>query len=170
VKHLAIWVFGVVAGVLLGSCAIGIASVELGGRDAIIVGRDIGIFIIAVMTWISAVIGFAIWFGLAAGVGATTDAVIRSLRWVGKKSVDADEATARFLERFVVRPFAVGVGFTTTATTARRIVFDRLQHTLGATVSAARDALDHARDVVIGMRRRGNVVISTGVPVPPDEP
>ena len=142
-KQLVVWVFGAVAGTLLGSCVIGVAAVELGGRDAITIGRDLGIFVIALMTWISAVIGFAIWFGLAAGTGAATNAMVRGLRWVGKKAGDADEATARGLERFVVRPFAVGVGYATTGATARAMLVEAAARS--GSLITARLALDQGR-------------------------
>lgn len=168
-KQLVTWVFGAVAATLLGSCAIGIASVELGGRNAVIVGRDLGIFVIAFMTWIAALIGFAIWFGLAAGTGAATGAMVRGLRWVGKKSADADEATARILERFVVRPFAVGVGYSTAATAARTIAATRLQHAWLASNAAVRDAVDQVKRRGANLRPRGTAVIKTGVPAPADD-
>lgn len=167
-KQLVIWVFGAVAGTLLGSCVIGVASVELGGRDAVTIGRDLGIFVIALMTWISAVIGFAIWFGLAAGTGAATNALVRGLRRVGKKAGDADEATARGLERFVVRPFAVGAGYATTAASARRIASVQLDHARRAAANAVRDAMVQSRTALSALRPRGKVVVKTGVPAPTD--
>lgn len=169
-KQLVTWVLGAVIGTLLASCAIGVASVELGGRDAVIVGRDLGIFVIALMTWISAVIGFAIWFGLAAGTGAATGAMVRGLRWVGKKAGDADEAAARALERFVVRPLAAGVGYATTISTARAIAIGTLARARRSAADAFRDSVDQLRAVVEGVRPRGKVVVRTGVPTPPDEP
>lgn len=167
-KQLVIWVLGAVAGTLFGSCVIGVAAVELGGRDAVTVGRDLGIFVIALMTWIAAVIGFAIWFGLAAGTGAATGAMVRGLRWIGKKAADADEATARGLERFVVRPFAAGAGWATTAATARRIAAVKLDHARRAAVGVTRDAFDQSRSAIEALRPRGKVAIKTGVPAPPD--
>ena len=169
-KQLVVWVFGAVAGTLLGSCVIGVAAVELGGRDAVTIGRDLGIFVIALMTWISAVIGFAIWFGLAAGTGAATNAMVRGLRWVGKKAGDADEATARGLERFVVRPFAVGVGYATTGATARAIAAAKIDRARHSALGVARDAFAQTRSAVASLRPRGKVIIKTGVSAPPDLP
>ncbi len=169
-KQLVTWVLGAVAGTLLGSCAIGVATVELGGRDAVTVGRDLGIFVIALMTWISSVIGFAIWFGMAAGTGAATDSMVRGLRWIGKKAGDADEAASRGLERFVVRPLAAGVGFATTITAARAIAAGNVARARRTATGTIRDAVDQARTSVVGLRPRGRVVIRTGVPTPPDVP
>ena len=169
-KQLVVWVFGAVAGTLLGSCVIGVASVELGGRDAVTIGRDLGIFVIALMTWISAVIGFAIWFGLAAGTGAATNAMVRGLRWVGKKAGDADEATARGLERYVVRPFAIGVGYATTGATARALAAAKVGHLRAAAIGVARDAFGQTSSVIASLRPRGKVVIRTGVSAPHDLP
>lgn len=167
-KQLGTWVLGAVAGTLLGSCAIGVATVELGGRDVVTVGRDLGIFVIALMTCISSVIGFAIWFGMAAGTGAATDAMIRGLRWVGKKAGDADEAAARGLERFVVRPLAAGVGFATTITTASAIAGRNLARARRSATDTIRDAVDQTSAAVEALRPRGRVVIRTGIPTPPD--
>jgi hypothetical protein len=169
-KQLSIWVFGAVAGTLLGSCAIGVVSVEFGGRDAVTIGRDLAIFIIALMAWISALVGFAIWFGLAAGVGAATNPAVRGLRWVGTKSRALDEATARVLERFVIRPLALALGYAAVVSTARSEAGASVRRAGGFVADVARQVFSQTRTTVQTMRPRGKVVVTTGIPTPSDLP
>ncbi len=169
-RQLVIWVAGAVGGTFIASIAIGIAAVELGGRDAVIIGRDLGVFLIALMTWIAAVVGFAIWFGLAAGTGAATGPLVRALRRAGAKARDADEAISRGLERFVVRPLAIGAGAATTIAEAQRTARTRSGDAFRAAVRAVRDAFAELREHASSFRPTSKVNVRTGVPPPPDVP
>lgn len=167
-RQLLFWVGGSVIGTLLLSCTIGVAVTQFGGRDAVTVARDLGIFVIALMTWMSAVVGFAIWFGLAAGIGYGTGAMVRGLRWVAAKAAQADTAIADGLQRYVVRPTSKGAGTATAVKISLREWADLLERAR----SRARDQIQIARTLVRdGVRsatRRGTVVVETGVAVPED--
>lgn len=162
-KQLILWVGGGVVGTLLGSCAIGIAASEFGGREYVGAARDIGIFVIALMTWISALIGFVIWFSLAAGTGWLTGSGVRGMRWVAVKAERTEHAIGDYLRRFVVKPLARTMGFASEVASAGQHIAKRssdAKRTVVDTVSSARWYVDDAWRRVT---RRARIVIQTGV-------
>jgi len=163
VKQLVFWVVGGVVGTLIGSCAIGIATSEFGGREYVGAARDISIFIIALMTWISALIGFVIWFSLAAGTGWLTGSGVRGMRWIATKADRTEHATGDYLGRFVVKPIARTIGFASEVASVGHHVATRGRDAK----RTATETLSGARTYVGGnwrrMSRRARIVIQTGV-------
>ena len=162
-RQLALWVAGGVVGTLLGSCAIGIAASEFGGREYVGAARDIGIFVLGLMTWISALIGFVIWFSLAAGTGWLTGSGVRGMRWVAGKAVRTEHATSDYLGRFVVKPVARTMGFASEVASVAHHVADRSHDASRTVVETVSSARRYAGETWRRGTRRARIVIQTGV-------
>ncbi len=162
-KQLIVWVVVGVIGTLLGSCAIGIAASEFGGREYVGATRDIGIFIIALMTWISALIGFVIWFALATGTSWLTGSGVRAMRWIATKADRTEHATSDYLGRFVVKPLARTIGFGSEIAAVGHHASTRASNAKRNVVDGVSSARTYVRGQWHRVTRRTRVVIQTGV-------
>ncbi|MSQ43562.1 MAG: hypothetical protein EXR45_05065 [Chloroflexi bacterium] len=162
-KQLIFWVVGGVVGTLLGSCTIGIAASEFGGRQYVGAARDIGILVIALMTWISALIGLVIWFSLATGTGWLNGSGVRGMRWIAGKADRTEHATSDYLGRFVVKPVARTMGFASEVASVGHHVANRSRDAKRTVVEAVSSARTYSSDMWRRATRRARIVIQTGV-------
>ncbi|MGH2350992.1 MAG: hypothetical protein ACRDJN_05195 [Chloroflexota bacterium] len=121
-KALGILVGVIVLLALLGSCAAGYGVSRAGGVGTVTILRDLGIIILAFLSFVMAAIWGAIYFGAAWAVDRFGPKAPAGVRWVGVKVAKAEALAERGTEEGVVRPLAGATRrLTTTATFVKAV-------------------------------------------------